>query len=172
MRMPEGPQRRALGLPARLRSSLHTLVHAMFSETRLPFSKTASTKIFQTNFSDLPWGPYPEILPSQIFLGLQLEFSAAPPENAISPPAALGFSAVAFSYTENSAFRYTSGEESLNRQWQARFPLFTPIRSSLGEYLCSLPSRRAACFPQPSVLSVCSVVQPRGPARVCLAPPR
>ena len=29
-----------------------------------------------------------------------------PPENAISPPAALGVSAVAFSYTENSSFPY------------------------------------------------------------------
>ena len=34
-------------------------------------------------------------------------YTENPPENAIFPPAALRVSAVVFSYTENSSFRYT-----------------------------------------------------------------
>ena len=40
-------------------------------------------------------------------------YTENPPENAISPPAALGVSAVAFSYTENSSFPYTGVKGNL-----------------------------------------------------------
>ncbi len=54
-----------------------------------------------------------------------------PPENAISPPAALGVSAVAFSYTENSSFRYTPNVVAPNLRHFAGFSLACFARIAL-----------------------------------------
>ena len=54
-----------------------------------------------------------------------------PPENAISPPAALGVSAVAFSCTENSSFPYPPNVVSPNLRHFAGFSLACLARIAL-----------------------------------------